>query len=219
MIYSLHEGIIPTYGKKEINIEAVYNEGEIIKDCSFLITESMIDGCLNNIELVRNCAILEGAKLDMMLSNFMKEGKDYKGLKKDLNEIINANNMDKSELISKGKGFMHICKRILQISQDLATVAGTGVIALKVAAAPAVPGVIIASILGFVIGFISNRLLRYLCDTVEFETIKKDAESIVKDLRSNAKKAEDPDIAKKLNSEADKLEASIKKYSSNSKKD
>lgn len=224
MIYSINEGRIPIRSNKNIiDIEAIYNEGIIIKDCSYLITESMMIECMNNTDIVRQVAILEGAKLDLQLSNWMKEGKDYKGLKKDLKEIINANNMDKSELASKGKGFMHTCKRILQICCDidaafmpgasiLSTAAKASVLSAAGAAA-GIPGVIVLGIIGFVINFIINRLMRLLVDTIEFNTIKKDAEDIVDDLRSKAKTVEDPSAAKKLNSEADKLEKSIKKYS------
>ena len=227
MIYSINEGRIPTYApKKMLNIDdirAVYAEGEVVKDCSYLITESMVEGCMNNVDIVRNVAILEGAKIDLTLSNFLKEGKDYKGLKKDLKQIIAANDMDKSNLASKGKGLMHICKRILQICEDIGAVAGGVTMATAgsaqvagLAAAgmgAAIPVVIVVYIIGFTIGFIINRLFRLLWDTIEFETIKNDAEEIVSDLRAKAKNDENEQLAKKFNSEADKLEAAIKKWS------
>ena len=52
-----------------------------------------------------------------------------------------------------------------------------------------------------------------MIDTIEFKTIKDDAEDIVRELRLNAKKAKNPKIAKKMESEADRLEESIAKYS------
>lgn len=172
--------------------------------------------------------ILEGAKFDLFLKNWMNEGKDYKGLKNDLQEIIDANNLDSDKLKSKGMGFMHTCKRIMQTCTDLQTLAipasgavgaikGTSSLAIKLGltgfSAELVPAIIIGGIVGCVVTFISNRIFRYMIDSAEFSTIKSDAKSIVKELRNNAKNSFDRDLAKKLNDEADKLEASIKKYS------
>lgn len=228
MIYSLHEGRIPTYNDRIPKIEAIYNEGTYIKDCSFLITEEICVNSFYNEEFIRQTAILEGAKMDMLLKNFLKEGKDYKGLKKDLNQIIVANNMDKSQLASKGKGLIHICKRILQVCIDIDAAIGAAAAPIGVAAMIGLTIVsgggavaivsLISYIVALVVNFIINRLLRLLYDTVEFNTIKKDAEDIVDDLRSKANSAENEQLAKKFNSEADKLEAAIKKWSAKSNK-
>ena len=182
----------------------------------------------NGIIPVNQDVILEGAKFDLFLKNYMNEGKDYKGLKKELKTIIDSNNLDSSEIKDNSTEFMHTCKRIIQICTDLETAiipVGIAVSSTKGAAGLAaklgltgvttelIPAVIIGGIIAFIITFISNRIFRYIIDIGEFKTIKKDAEDIVKQLRYNAKNTSDKDLAKKYNSEADKLEASIKKYS------
>lgn len=209
----------------------VYKNGSIIAECDQFVTEKMVLECSMDPVLVEASAILEGAKMDVLLKNFLKEGEDYKGLKKDLNEIIKANNMSDAELKSKGKGFMHICKRILQLDFDIG-VALAPVNALRAVksgiesvntmnaisavlggASMSVAPVIIGGIVGTVVGFIINRLLRLLVDTVEFNTIKKDAEKIVAELRLKAKETENEALANKYRSEADRLQKAIDKYS------
>lgn len=209
----------------------IYTEGTYIKNCDCFVNEQMIAECGGNQDLVRASAILEGAKFDLALKNFMKEGEDYKGLKSDLNEIIKANNMSDREIKSGKNGLMHACKRILQVVYDLeaALVPVNGAIQISTSvkaakqlnalyagfgvAGASTAHIVIGGIVGLVIGFIVNRLLRMLFDTIEFNTVKKDAESIVSDLRREASKAADPKIADKFNAEADRLEASIEKYS------
>lgn len=200
----------------------VLEDGSRVNGCDMFISDEMINECFGNAELIKQSALLEGAKMDWGMKNLFKEGKDYKGLKKDVNEIISANNLSKDELRSKGKGFMHICKRILQVCEDLSVFFSVGTIvgntskAAVVIAAGATPvgvAMIISTIVGGVIGFIINRLFRYLYDTAEFSAIKKDAEDIVSDLRRQAKKTDNKKYAEKLNKEADKLEDSIAKYS------
>lgn len=193
-----------------------------MKKCDIFVTEQMVSECFDNDDLVRQAAVLEGAKLDMALKNFMKEGKDYKGLKKDLRDIIKANNLDDDDLKTGKKGFMHACKRIMQVLEDFCAVAGTasnvgstiGYIAMG-----ANPAIIIGAIVGTVVGFICNRLFRLLWDTIEFNAVKDDAEDIVSTLRRMAKNTNDPKLKKKYDDEADRLEDSIKKYSKKAKKE
>ena len=207
------------------SIHAVYDEGTIIRNCDCFITENMVEECFGNADLIRQSAILEGAKIDWKLKNWLREGKDYKGLKKEVKEIIKANDLDDSDLRGNGRKFMHICKRILQICEDIGIAIGAGTAigqmatGLAVSAVSPIIGVsyIVGTIVGFVIGFIINRLFRYLWDTLEFNNMKEDAENIVSDLRRNARKAENKKMADKFNSEADRLEAAIKKYSKKSK--
>lgn len=205
-----------TYSKKNIDpIPSIINEnGYCIKNCSVFVTDELIESCMGNDELLKQAALLEGAKIDWVLKNFLKEGEDYKGLKKDLKEIIRANDLDDRHLKTEDEA-MHICKRILQVSQDLAIING-GVTVVSYALTLN-PAMILGSIIGFVIGFIINRLLRYSWDTIEFDAIKKDSETIVSDLRRSAKKATEPKIVKKLNNEADRLEEAIEKYSKKNK--
>lgn len=157
-----------------------------VRDCSIFISESMIIECFENEELIRQTCMLEGAKFDWGMKNFLKEGEDYKGLKKELKEIIKAN--------------------------DLAYIPSAASLGKSIATLN--PAIIVGSILGFIIGFIINRILRYAWDTAEFNTIKEDAKTIVSDLRRNANKTEDEKLKKKYNDEADRLEEAIKKYSS-----
>lgn len=219
--------------------DIVYSEGTYFKNCSNLVTEEMIAECCGDRSLIEQSAILEGAKLDLTLKNFLKEGQDYKGLKADLEKVIKANDISNETLKSDGRKFLHICKRILQVMYDISPILGipvagaqvaTGVAAANVKAdAASVFGVggaaasgiiktgitvsIFSAIISYIIGFIINRLIRLLIDTIEFKTIKDDAEDVVRELRLNAKKAKNPKIAKKMESEADRLEESIAKYS------
>lgn len=219
--------------------DIVYSEGTYFKNCSNLVTEEMIAECWGNRSLIEQSAILEGAKLDLTLKNFLKEGQDYKGLKADLEKVIKANDISNETLKSDGRKFLHICKRILQVMYDISPILGipvagaqiamTGAAAKMKADAASVFGVggaaasniiktgitvsIFTAIISYIIGFIINRLIRLLIDTIEFKTIKDDAEDVVRELRLNAKKANDPKIAKKMESEADRLEESIAKYS------
>lgn len=228
MIYSINEGRIPMNSKKNIaDIEAVYTEGTYITDCSMFITEAMVSECFNDVNIIRQTAILEGAKFDLFIKNWFKEGKDYKGLKGDLKQIIDANNLDESQLRSKGKGLLYICKRVLQVCCDLeaAMLPASGAIGIvsllglnAISGGTIAPALFIKYIIQLVGRFIYDRLFRYAVDLAEFNTIKKDAEACVKQLRDNAKKSNDEAMIKKYNEEADKLEKAIAKYSKKSDK-
>ena len=220
MIFRLTESVTPPVNEPKV-YGAVYSEGTYVKNCDIFVTEQMVSECFDNDDLVRQAAVLEGAKLDMALKNFMKEGKDYKGLKKDLRDIIKANNLDDDDLKTGHKGFMHACKRICQVLEDFTAIAGTasniGTIFGYVTMGN--PAFIIAAIIGTVVGFICNRLFRLLWDTIEFNAVKDDAEEIVSTLRRMAKNTNDPKLKKKYDDEADRLEDSIKKYSKKAKKE
>lgn len=214
--------------ERALSESAVYCESnEYIKDCRCFMSEAMVLECSNNYDLVHQSCLLEGAKFDALMKNFLKEGQDYKGLKKDLKEIIAANNLSEANLRSKGKGFLHVCKRILQVCYDISAVLGpvTGAVgvyqqasAVKGLAAafgasiPVAP-MIVGAIVGFIIGFIINRLIRFAIDYIEFKQVKDDAEDIVKELRRQADSAENESIAKKFRDQAEKLEKSIEEYS------
>lgn len=214
---------VNSYKKTDINVNAINENGSLIRNCNVFLSDSLFSECNYDPTLIERAAILEGAKLDLKLQNWLKEGEDYKSLKKDVREIVKANNLDDSELKSGKDGFMHTCKRILQCLEDILILtsgisAGTGVAAGITATVVSGNPVflltsVLPNILGFVIGFIINRLERLLWDTIEFNTIKKDAETIVSDLRATAKKCENKKMAEKFNSEADRLEKSIEKYS------
>lgn len=211
------------------NNDIIYERGDLIRNCSFALSDEILESCLGDDFLIRSSCILEGAKMDFLLKNFLNEGKDYKGLKKDLKEIIRANDLDKDKLRTGKDGFMHICKRILQISYDLCIPIGTvtGVVNLAnlsqyngamasifgTSATSAVAQTILGGIIGFVLGFIINRLIRYCVDTVEFNTLKKDCDDILDQLEDMARKCKNPKQAEKYRKEAKRLEDAIKKYS------
>lgn len=210
----------------------IYENGTLIKNCNFALTDEIIESCMGNTYLIRSSCILEGAKIDMTLKNFLKEGKDYKGLKKDLREIIRANDLDTDELQTDRKGFMHICKRILQVTYDLGAVVGgvlgvadiisagtigAGYASLFGGTAGAVMSsatvfIVIFAIISYVIGFIINRLIRFAVDSVEFNTLKKDCNKIVDQLEDLANKTNDKKKADKYRKEAQRLKDSIRKY-------
>lgn len=216
------------------SMNAVYAEGVLIKNCNFAITESVLWEYANNVDAVVKYAILEGAKLDMMFNNFLEEGTDYKGLKADMKEIIEANNMEDAQLQSKGKKILNTCKKALQKCIDI--IGMVGYIGTSSAVGGAVGGGVSGAALGvgalnpitiafvrtaipFIVMWIGSRLLRLIVDAAEFAAAKKEAEGIVAALRKSANEAKDKKTANKLNDEADKLEASIKKYSNKKKKE
>lgn len=188
-------------------------EGQFVKEASVFVTENMINECCGDADLIHQSAMLEAAKMDGALKNFMKEGKDYKGLKKDLNTIIAAYDLPKEEFGRKSNKLLHVCKRILQVCYDLDAAIGAGVAAGgAVAMIATMPAMLPVYIISWVIGFICNRLLRLLVDTVEYKNLEGDVQGIVTDLRAAAKKSEDEKRAAKMNAAADKLEESLAKH-------
>ena len=188
-------------------------EGQFVKEASEFVTDTMIAECFNDTGLIHQSAMLEAAKMDTVLKNFMKEGKDYKGLKKDLNTILEANDLPKEEFGRKSSKLLHVCKRVLQVCYDLdaavAGVIGTGGV---VAIAATMPAMLPMYIISFVVGFICNRIMRYVVDVVEFKNLEGDVNNIISDMRAAAKNCEDEKRAAKLNASADKLEDSLRKH-------
>lgn len=226
MIYSIRESVTHPVNEPKV-YGAVYTEGTYVKNCDIFVTEQMVAECFGDENLVRQSAILEGAKMDMALKNFMKEGKDYKGLKKDLRDIMKANNMSDKDLETGKKGLLHACKRILQVLSDIesalmipgAIISGGLTLPMVFAMPAAGIPLLIGYIVSYIVAFICSRLFRLLWDTIEFKTLKEDAESIVEDLRDMAKNTSNDSLKKKYNAEADRLEESIKKYSNKRKKE
>lgn len=234
-LYYYNESTTPVYDHINeasnyfYNNDIIYERGNLIRNCSFALSDDILESCLGDEFLIRSSCILEGAKFDFLLKNFLNKGKDYKGLKKDLKEIIRANDLDKDELRTGKNGFMHVCKRIIQVSYDLCIPIGTvtGVVNLVnlsqynnaiasmfvASATTAVASTILGGIIGFVLGFIINRLIRYCVDTIEFNTLKKDCDDILDQLEDLARKCKNPKQADKYRKEAKRLEDAIKKYS------
>lgn len=97
----------------------ILESGEYIKNCQFCLTDDIIEECFHDITLINNRCILEGAKMDWIMKNFMKTPGNYKGLKEDLNQIIAANNLDDTQLKTNKKGILQACKRVLLIINDI----------------------------------------------------------------------------------------------------
>jgi len=203
-----------------------------VKECSGLITPELVIECGGDTEMIRSMALTEGAKIDFLLKNFLKEGEDYRGLKKDLREIIKANDLDESKLTTGHKGFLHVCKRILQVLADIDVpfMAGqTGVriaaniklaktLAATVGGKVSIPAIVVRAIVSFVISFLINRLWRLLYDHIEFSALKKDAEEIKAQLEDNAKKSKNDSVRKHYEKQAERVQDMIDKYSKKSKK-
>lgn len=211
----------------------ILENGECIKDCNFLLNEDVYNSCFQDKDLIKEHCLLEGAKLDMKLKNFLKEGKDYKDLKKNIKELVKAYDLDDEELASEKNKFLHICKRILQVLLDIeaALIAG-GTTALEIdglffvsknIATIGITGVatnfliggIFIAIIGFIYYFV-NRLLRILIDVVEFNTIKKDTNLIIDQLETNAKKTKDKKLKKEYEEKAEELKKKLRKYENKS---
>ena len=198
----------------------VINENaEYIKDCSLFVTESMVNECFGDESLIEQTALLEGAKFDIFLKNFFAEGEDYKGLKKELKNIVTANQLDEEGLKSGHSKFLHGCKRILQLCADLEAsfVTGSHAAAIVLNIVSLSPMGVILNIVSFVINFIINRLMRLLYDTIEFNTVRKDAEQVITQLKQNAQNAKDEKTKAKYLAEAERLEKAIDKYSGKKK--
>lgn len=203
----------------DLNINIVNENDSLIKNCDFIIDDYVIKECFGDRGTIRHCVLYEAAKMDITISNFCKGGKDYKGLKADLKEIIEANNLVDSALKSKSKSLIKVCKRIIQIILDIEATLDKNVTPWAAAFLAAFPGMSIARFIVMIISiitkFILNRLLRLLVDTGEFKSVKSDAETIISMLREKAKTTDNKSIAANCESDANKLEASIKKYSEN----
>ena len=204
------------YGESSVNEvnnkPKAYNENaNYIKNCDFLINEAVANDFGNNENVIITNALYEGAKIDWALSNFIEEGEDYKDLKANLKDIIKADDLDDDQLRSKGKGIIHVVKRVLQISTDIFIAVETGsAIALVFTSNPIVIAITIAV---FAAEFVINRLFRLAIDAAEFDSLKKDARDIEKELRRAAKNCSNKEGAKRLEDQADKVADLIDEYS------
>ena len=205
-----------------LSLSLINENAEYIKNCSTFVNDALMENYMGDHDLISQSAILEGSRIDLALKNFLKEGKDYKGLKNDLRTIIDVNNLDDKYLTSGSSKFIHICKRIIQVLLDIdaavipaaAVAGGVGsAVAATMVGGISIPLVIIIAILDFVVSFIVNRLLRYLVDTIEFDTIRNDTKEIISDLRSKADDTDDEKLKKKYLENANKLSEALKKHS------
>lgn len=174
-------------------------------------------GIFNETTFLEDGTLLESAKFNVSLKKFLAEGEDYKGLKKELKEVIKMNDMSDDELkdkIKTGKGgVMHVCKRIVQIYLDCIFAFNTGsLIGGTIGAATAMPVLLPYIIITQVVGLFLNRVLRLAADTVEFNAVYKDCKTILNEIEDAKSKCKDPKQKKKLEESADKLRKAMDKY-------
>lgn len=164
----------------------------------------------------------EGAKFDWSLNNFLKEGKDYKGLKNAMQKVKDAADLSDEELSKNPNKYMIFGKRALQIILDILAM-GIDVFQtignffvyinfLVPFAKFSIKGWLIWMI-GFILTKLVDRLLRLTIDTAEFKQCKNEAEDIVKLLRNKAEKTDDKELKAKYREEADRLKKKIRYYS------
>ena len=174
-------------------------------------------GIFNETVFLEDGTLLEGAKINISLKKFLAEGEDYKGLKKELKEVIKMNDMSDDELKDKLKtgrgGVMHVCKRIVQIYLDFVFAFNAGsAIGGSIAAATMFPVMLPYMIISFVVGLFLNRVLRLAADTAEFSAVYKDCKTILDEIEDAKSKCKDPKQKKKLEESADKLRKAMEKY-------
>lgn len=206
-----------------LNSYNVINENNTyIKNCNCFITESMIREYNGNRVLVEQSALLEGTKVDEALKklkdlltfNTSKRNKELENyitsLRTDLDQIIEANNIDTKTLKSQNK-LMNICRTIIN---KLCGSKFSGLIkdAFK-AIGSITASTFIGTILSFVIKFIINRLIKSSIVTHEYNLVKKDSEEVIKILRNSVKETDDENLKNRYTIEADRLEDSIARYS------
>jgi hypothetical protein len=124
-----------------------------------------------------------GVKEDNILTERAKssfpnfqEGKDYTKLKNAVNDAKYYCSLSDEELVTGRRGFMHFFKRYLQIYEDLSTILCSAMgIKFLVSGHPFLLGCQLA-------GVLTSRLLRLLFDSIEFENIEKDANTVLYNL-------------------------------------
>lgn len=189
----------------------IVNENGI--DCAIFLTDSIISECSNNKALIREACLLEGAKFDMMLNNWLEEGEDYRGLKAELRTIMDAYNMNEKDLRSRENGILYACKRIIQILEDINIPFATIELFGMTVASGFNPAVLLGGIVGLIVGWLINRLIRYSVDNLEYKGLTKDCKDISKKLRNMANDTKDKALAAKYRSSAEKLDKAVDNYS------
>lgn len=181
-------------------------------------------GIFNEVNFVNGnvVALNEGAKFDWFLNNFLKEGKDYKGLKKAMSKVQEAVDLSDEELAKDPSKFMEISKRALQIILDILSMSidvvqaiGNFFVYINLIApfTKFSPKGWLMWMIGFILTKLVDRLLRLAVDKAEFKHCKTEAEGMVKLLRDKADKTNDRELKAKYREEADRLKKKIKYYS------
>ena len=181
-------------------------------------------GIFNEVNFINGNVIVlnEGAKFDWLLNNFLKEGKDYKGLKKAMAKVQEAVNLSDEELAKDPSKFMKTSKRAIQIILDILAM-GIDVVQtvgnffvyinFLVPFTKFSPKGWLIWMIGFILTKLIDRLLRLAVDKAEFKQCKNEAEEVVKLLRDKADKTNDKDLKDKYREEADRLKKKIRYYS------
>ena len=214
----------------------VVNENALyIKNLDSFVTPSMVESCYGNTELIEQACLLEGAKFDLLLKNFLKEGKDYKGIKGLLKEIAEETNKDKEQIKLEGKSggrkFLHLCKRALQILEDIASKAagiaasnalangmsaslGMGKAIGTGAAVGGVAGAVVFGLISVIVGVLINRAIRFGADYLEFNQVKEDANKVISDLEDIKSKATDKKEIERIDANIEKIKTALSKAES-----
>lgn len=227
----------------------VVNENALyIKNLDSFVTPSMVESCYGNTELIEQACLLEGAKFDLLLKNFLKEGKDYRGIKGLLKEIAEETNKDKEQIKLEGKSggrkFLHLCKRALQILEDIgfaisiplgginiaskaAGVAASNALANGIsaslgmgkavgtgAAVGGVAGAVVFGLITLIVGLLINRAVRFGADYLEFNQVKEDANKVISDLEDIKSKATDKKEIERIDANIEKIKTALSKAES-----
>jgi len=197
---------------------------------------NLLEDFINDMGLSGN-VLYEGAVEEpkglekFIFGKYGGEDSKVKELRSTLKDVIKANELDDSKLRSKGEGFLHTCKRGIQICLDLAgsalaggtigAVTGGTIATIMFGGIPAAAfiAVVLKPALRLLIAFICVKLLRLLVDKVEGARAKKDAKDIIKQLRDKASEINDDKMKKSLEEQADKLEKALEKEASKESKD
>jgi len=151
------------------------NKSVHLSNCTFLKEDVGI--------LSEDAILAEGAKIDMLLQNFLDEGQDYKNLKSIVKEAIELNNLDDNRFRKTGRKVLHVFKRFLQCMSDLDAAFSIGYTvggAVTIGFAPLL-GVII--VVDGMLTYLLTRLIRYGWDTIEYSKIEDDAYEILNKLK------------------------------------
>ena len=178
-------------------------------------------GIFNEVNFINSdiSVVLERAQYSDTLYNFLREGKDYRGLKRSIQKIVEASNLSDDEIKSDTKNIVRIAKRAIQIILDILSLARDttdGVIHIVGFVGHLFGGLNIVNWFMWLIGSkiigLVLRLLRLAVDTLEYNSCEKEAKQIVKLLKDKAESTDNADLKKQCLQNANKLEKAIIKY-------
>lgn len=200
----------------------------LILDNSIFLTEELIVDCMGDESLIQEAVMVEAAKFDLKLKNYLAEGEDYKGIKKDIRDVLKAQGMSEEDFVQKGvwRKMLHNLKRFIQVSADIvaaASIAGgiggsiggiAGGLAAPVKISLGAKALIsLKVVLKFAIictiAFFTSRVLRWIADSAEASQAKKDIKEIIKIARQKASECKNQADKKKFNSIADKMQKKL----------